>query len=374
MIGGKQNTMAARSDAPVERIDAQAYQIPTDQPESDGTLQWDSTTLVAVHAHAGGKVGFGYSYTHQAAATLIQDKLAGVVEDHDAMDVAGALRAMLHAIRNLGRPGLVASAIAAVDTALWDLKARLLDLPLYKLLSAVREEIPVYGSGGFTSYSDDQLREQLTGWVEQGIPRVKMKVGREPERDLHRVRITREAIGDGAEIFVDANGALDRKQALYFAEAFAEYGVTWFEEPVSSDDLEGLRLLRDRAPAAVEITAGEYGYDAVYFRRMLDAEAVDVLQADITRCLGVSGILDAGALCAARSMPLSGHAAPWLHTHPLCSVQAARHVEYFYDHVRIGHLLFDGLPEIRDGALRPDPSRPGHGLELKRADAEAYLV
>lgn len=366
--------MRAENDTRVERIEARAYRIPTDRPESDGTLQWDSTTLVAVHAHAGGKAGFGYSYTHHAAVPLIEDRLAGAVQGHDAMDVPGALHAMLHGIRNIGRPGVVASAVAAVDTALWDLKGKLLELPLFRLLGAVRDEIPVYGSGGFTSYSDRELREQLAGWVEEGIPRVKMKVGREPGRDLHRVRIVREAIGDGPEIFVDANGALDRKRALYFAEAFAEYGVTWFEEPVSSDDLEGLRLLRDRGPAGMEITAGEYGYDGFYFRRMLDAGAVDVLQADVTRCLGVSGILEAGALCGARSVPLSGHAAPWLHTHPLCAVKAARHGEYFHDHVRIGHLVLDGLPELVNGSLRPDASRPGHGIELKRADAERYAV
>ncbi len=365
---------AEQDESRIERLEVAAYKIPTDEPESDGTLKWSSTTLVAVHAHAGGKAGFGYSYTHQSAAQLIRDRLAEIVEERDALDVPGAWHAMLHAIRNIGRPGLVASAIAAVDTALWDLKARLLDLPLYRLLGAVRQEIPIYGSGGFTSYTEERLREQLGGWIEQGIPRVKMKIGREPDRDLHRVRIAREAIGEGAELFVDANGAYDRKRALYFAEAFANYAVSWFEEPVSSDDLEGLRLLRDRAPAGMEITAGEYGYDAFYFRRMLDAGAVDVLQADITRCLGVSGILEAGVLCAARSMPLSGHAAPWLHTHPLCAVQPARHVEYFHDHVRIGQLLFDGLPELANGVLRPDASRPGHGLELKRADAERFRV
>lgn len=363
-----------RGDDPIERIEVASYRIPTDHPESDGTFQWDSTTLVAVHAHAGDKVGFGYSYTHHAAATLIHDRLAGVVQGCAALDVPRALHAMLHAVRNIGRPGVVASAIAAVDTALWDLKARLLNLPLYRLLGAVRDSIPIYGSGGFTSYSDDQLREQMAGWVAQGIAGVKMKVGREPERDLDRVRIVREAIGEEPEIFVDANGALDRKRALYFAEACAAHGVTWFEEPVSSDDLEGLRLLRDRAPAGMEITAGEYGYDGFYFRRMLDAGAVDVLQADVTRCLGVSGILEAAALCAARSVPLSAHAAPWLHAHPFCAIQPARHVEYFHDHVRIGQLLFDGLPELVNGSLQPDPTRPGHGLELRRADAERYAI
>jgi L-alanine-DL-glutamate epimerase-like enolase superfamily enzyme len=155
---------------------------------------------------------------------------------------------------------------------------------------------------------------------------------------------------------------------------FTEYGVSWFEEPVSSDDLEGLRLLRDRAPAGMNITAGEYGYDLFYFRRMLDAGAVDVLQADATRCAGITGFLRVGALCQARPLPLSAHCGPSLHAHPCCAVAPVRHVEYFHDHARIEHLLFDGALTPVKGVLQPDLSRPGLGLEFKRADAERYAV
>jgi L-alanine-DL-glutamate epimerase-like enolase superfamily enzyme len=276
------------------------------------------------------------------------------------MSVPGCWEAMRHAVRNLGRPGIASSAIAAVDVALWDLKARLLGLPLVTLLGAVRDAIPVYGSGGFTSYSIDRLQKQLGDWVAEGIPRVKMKIGTHPEDDLERARAAREAIGPDAELFVDANGAYSRKQALAFAEAFADLGATWFEEPVSSDDLEGLRLLRDRAP--------------FYFRRMLDAGAVDVLQADATRCGGITEFLRVGALAAARPLRLSAHTAPSIHAHPCCALTGAIHVEYFHDHARIERELFDGALEPTGGTLRPDLSRPGLGLELKRSDAERWAV
>lgn len=220
----------------------------------------------------------------------------------------------------------------------------------------------------------DELRAQLGGWVERGISRVKMKVGRDPAADPERVRAARDAIGPDAELFVDANGAFDRKRALAFAERVAGLGVSWFEEPVSSDDLRGLRLLRDRAPAGMEITAGEYGYDLFYFRRMLDAGAVDVLQADATRCAGITGFLKAAVLCEARSVPLSAHTAPSLHAHPCCAAGPARHLEFFYDHVCIERMLFDGALEPRDGSLRPDRSRPGMGIELKRADAARFAL
>ncbi len=301
--------MAAGAAVPVTKIEVGAYKIPTDSPEADGTYAWDHTTMVTVHAHAGGKVGFGYTYAAAAAGRLIEGSLAPVVQGSDALAVPAAWSAMVHAVRNVGRPGVASMAISAVDSALWDLKAKLLNLPLVTLLGAARDAVPVYGSGGFTSYTNGRLRDQLAGWAAQGIPRVKMKIGSHPAEDLDRVRAARSAIGDKTELFVDANGAYTRKEALAFADLFAELGVTWFEEPVSADDLEGLRLIRDRAPAGMDVAAGEYGFDLFYFRRMLDAGAVDVLQADATRCGGVTGFLQVAPLCQARNLLLSAHCA-----------------------------------------------------------------
>lgn len=281
---------------------------------------------------------------------------------------------MVHAIRNLGRPGICSMAISAVDVALWDLKARLLDVSLVTLLGAARDAVPVYGSGGFTSYSIAQLQAQLGGWVEQGIPRVKMKIGTHPADDLGRVRAAREAIGPDAALYVDANGAYSRKQALAQAEAFREYGVVWFEEPVSADDLAGLHLIRDRGPVGMDVAAGEYGYDLWYFRRMIEAEAVDVLQADGSRCAGITGFLRASALAESRGMDLSAHCAPSLHVPPCCAIARLSPIEYFHDHARIEHMLFDGALTPVNGALRPDRSRPGLGLELKQADAARFAV
>ncbi len=361
-------------DATIESLDVSVYKIPTDAPESDGTYAWDATTMVLVELRGGGKTGLGYTYADAATGSLVRDKLSEVVVGRDAFDIPAGSLAMVHAIRNLGGPGISSMAIAAVDNAWWDLKARLLDLPLCKLLGQVRDGVPVYGSGGFTSCSLEKLGGQLRDWAEAGIPRVKMKVGREPREDVSRVLAAREAIGPGVELFVDANGAYDRKQAIAMSEAFAELAVTWFEEPVSSDDLAGLRLLRARAPAVMEIAAGEYGYDAFYFRRMLAAEAVDVLQADATRCRGISGFLQAGALADAFATPFSAHTAPALHTHPCCAVSRLRNLEYFHDHTRIEQMFFDGVLTPREGILYPDLSRPGMGLELKRADAEQYRI
>ncbi|TMK83227.1 MAG: mandelate racemase [Actinobacteria bacterium] len=360
------------TDTPISGVDVSTFTIPTETPESDGTLAWDSTTIIVVEVQAGGVRGFGYTYGHAASAVIADTVLADVVRGRDVMDIAGMHEAMRRALRNIGRLGIGMMAVSALDIALWDCKARVLEQPLATLLGKVRDEIECYGSGGFTSYTQDQLEAQLQNWVEDGMRAVKMKVGRRPPEDVDRVHAARHAIGDVPLLFVDANGAYVRKQALDKAFEFADFGATWFEEPVSSDDLEGLRLLRDRSPAQMEITAGEYGYEPAYFPPMF--ESVDVVQPDGTRCGGVSGLLAVGAMCDARGVPLSPHTAPTLHAHVACALPSARHVEYFLDHARIERMLFGGALEPDHGHLRPDLSRPGLGIELKRADAERFAA
>ena len=364
-------------DTPIESVDATVYTIPTDAPEADGTLTWDSTTMVLVQARAGDRVGTGWTYGPAACATMVHDKLASVVTGRDAMDVGGAFGAMVKAVRNAGRPGAVGYAISAVDVALWDLKARLLDLPLHRLLGAVREQVPVYGSGGFTAYDKRQLCEQLTHWaLEQRIPRVKIKIGEswgaDPARDLERMHQARTIIGEDVELFVDANGGYARKQAIRVMRAAADLDVRWYEEPVSSDDLDGLREIRD--VVWPDVTAGEYGYDLYYFRRMCAAGAVDCLQADVSRCGGITEWLRVAAVAASYGLDISGHCGPHLHAHVAAATPNLRHLEWFHDHVRIESMFFDGTLDPAGGVIRPDPDAPGHGLTLRRADAEAYRV
>ena len=361
--------------AAIEHVDVSAYTVPTDEPESDGTAAWDSTTIVVVQLRAGGETGLGYTYAPAAAGALIKEKLADEIRGGDALAVGELWERMAVALRNAGRPGMGFCALSAVDLALWDVKARLLGLPLVDLLGRARGSAPIYGSGGFTSYSLQRLREQLGGWIAAGIPRVKMKVSREPARDAERLDAAREAIGEGAELYVDSNGALSRKQALAWAERFArEWGVTWYEEPVSSADFEGLRLLRDHGPGGLDIAAGEYAYVPADFRNLVENGCVDCLQADATRCGGITGFLRAGALAAAFGLDLSAHCAPSVSVAACCAVPRFRHLEYFHDHVRLEPLLFDGVLEPRAGELYPDNSRPGNGLELKRADAARYAA
>ena len=363
-----------RSGDTVEAVSCEVYVVPTDQPEADGTLSWSSTTMVVVHARGGGCKGLGWTYAGPGTKEVVDGVLADVVAGCDVLGVPGVNEAMRRACRNLGRPGLASEAISAVDIALWDLKANVLGLPLSDLFGRAVDEVPVYGSGGFTTYSDAATVRQVEGWVgDQGIPRVKIKIGeswgREVRRDLERVELVRRVVGDHVELMVDANGAYQPKQAVRVGRQLSERGVTWYEEPVSSDDLPGLRAVRRACD--IDVAAGEYGYSPDYFATMVTAGAVDCVQADATRCGGYTAWLKAAAVAESHHLQISAHCAPNLHARVATSAVNLRHIEYFHDHARLEELLFEGTLSPEGGTMRPDAG-PGHGLELRVSDAVQF--
>lgn len=356
------------------RLAVSAYTIPTDAPEADGTLEWTSTTLVLVAASVEDHTGIGWTYGPAAIARTITELLAPAIGEA-VPDPPAAHERMCRAVRNAGRPGMCSMAISAVDCALWDLMARRLGLPLHRLLGAVHEEVPVYGSGGFTTYDAARTREQLGHWTaEQRIPRVKIKIGEargtREDRDLERLRLARDVIGPDVELYADANGAYGVKQAIRVASAAQAAGIRWLEEPVSSDDLPGLATVRDAV--ACEVAAGEYGYDLPYFTRLLPV--VDCPQADVTRVGGITEFLRVAGLARAHGRDLSAHCAPHLHAALMAAVPNARHIEWFHDHVRIESMLFEGTLDPAGGTVRPRDDLPGLGLEFRRRDAEPYRV
>jgi L-alanine-DL-glutamate epimerase-like enolase superfamily enzyme len=358
----------------IRGLKVSVYTIPTDAPEADGTIEWNSTTMVLVKIEAGGKKGIGYTYAHAATAEVIAVTLKALVIGKDAMNIPAINHSMIRAIRNNGSCGIAMMAVSAVDNALWDLKAKLLGLPLALLLGMVKDEMLLYGSGGFTSYSGQQLEHQFKTWAGQGIRYFKMKIGTHIEKDVERVKMARDVIGKDAGLYVDANGAYTAKQAVERAHQFEQYCVSWFEEPVPSDDLKGLNFIRDHAPSGMSIAAGEYGYNLPYFQAMLQAGAVDILQGDATRCGGITGFMKAGYLCEAYQLPYSSHCAPAIHLHAALALPSFYISEYFYDHARIEEMFFDGNPKPINGVLKPDLSRPGIGLDVKEANMKEYKV
>jgi L-alanine-DL-glutamate epimerase-like enolase superfamily enzyme len=364
------------TEVAIDSVAATAYEIPTaTEHESDGTLVWDSTTIVVVEVSADGRTGLGYTYCDATAAQVVRSKLASILERADPMAPQQVWAQMQQETRQLGHAGIAAMAVSAVDVALWDLKARLLGVCLADVLPRYRDSVPVYGSGGFCNYSAEELREQVRGWIADGFSSVKIKVGRDAEADPDRVRLVREVAGPEVEVMVDANGANTPQDAVRWAQIYRDLAdVTYFEEPVSSDDLAGLAYVRHRVPAGLAVAAGEYGWNLPYFQRMLDAQGVHILQADVTRCGGITNLLRVDGLCQARCLPFSAHCAPAISAHACCAMETVMHIEYFFDHYRIEGMLFDGTLEPDQGLLTPDRSRLGLGLELKRGAAERYQV
>ncbi|NYJ06742.1 enolase C-terminal domain-like protein [Petropleomorpha daqingensis] len=353
--------------APVTAVRTGVHRFRTPTPETDGTLCWGATTAVTVEVDAGGSTGLGWTYSSPAAAAVVTDVLSGVLCGHDAFDIPGAAEAMHRAGRNLGTRGLFAQAQSAADIALWDLKARLLDVPLADLFGRTRHRVPVYGSGGFTNLDRTQLAEQVAGWVAAGCTAMKIKIGESwganPGRDLARVRRLRELAGDGVELMVDANGGYSPGQARRIGAALDELGVVWFEEPVSSDDVDDLGALRGELRC--DVAAGEYVADAREAARL--APAVDCLQLDVTRCGGYTGWLRCTAIAVAAGRQVSGHCAPSLHVPVAAALPELRHVEWFADHARLEPLLVDGAPPVIDGELLV-PDAPGHGMTLRNPE------
>jgi L-alanine-DL-glutamate epimerase-like enolase superfamily enzyme len=367
----------ASTTAPIEEVRSAAYRIPTPEPEADGTLSWSATTMVVVQVRCGEVDGLGWTYADAACVDLIHGILADAVRGHEVLDVPARWHTMQRAIRNLGRPGVVSCALSAMDTALWDAAARIHGLPVSRLLGRVHDDVALYASGGFTTESEARLSEWLEKWVHsRGVPRVKIKIGESwgtaLSRDLARIERTRQAVGAETEVYVDANGGYSVGQAVRIGARLADHDVTWFEEPVSSDDLDGLRTVRHAVTA--DVTAGEYGYDLAYFAHMIDSEAVDCVQVDVTRCGGYTEWARIAALATAHNLAVSAHCAPNLSVHAAMTTPNFRHIEWFADHDRIESAFFDGALEPSGGRVGADLSAPGHGMTFNHEAAQRHRI
>jgi L-alanine-DL-glutamate epimerase-like enolase superfamily enzyme len=374
--GSARRDSTSGSGPRIHDVTAQAYRYPTLRPEADGTLSWDATTLVVVRLalDAGDIEGLGWTYADVSCVPVINNVLAGAIRDRPILDMPAAWHAMQRQIRNLGRPGIVSTALSAVDIAIWDAAARWLGLPLSRLLGRCHEKVAVYGSGGFTSETEQQLTDELIMWSQQrSMPRVKIKIGESwgqaVDRDKSRIQLARQVIGDRTTLYVDANGGYTVGQAKRMARYLDDQGVEWFEEPVSSDDLAGLEMIRSSCRA--DVAAGEYGYDLAYFGRMLPV--VDCIQVDVTRCGGYTEWMRIAAAAAAHGRDVSAHCAPNLSVHCAAATPNFRHIEWFFDHDRLESELFDGTVDPSDGYAEPRLTA-GHGLSLRTEAAQEYAV
>lgn len=312
-------------------------------------------------------VGLAVGYGPPGAKAVVDEALAPVLVGQDPSVVGELWAEMMWVVRDFGRGGVALQALSAVDVALWDLKGRAEGQPVFRLLGELRPDVVVYGSGGFTSFSPEELVAEMRAFVDTGFGAVKMKVGKSfgtcEEEDVSRVQAVREAIGSETELYVDANGAYGVEQAIRMAERFAAHDVRLFEEPVPADDTGGLAAVRAASP--IPIATGEQEYEAAGLRRLAEVGAAEVLQPDILRIGGVTGWRRAAVVAADNGLQLMSHAAQLVSLQVGCATAGFAAAEYMAIQVEMDRLWYRDVPVPVGGRWTPLPDRPGMGLDLR---------
>lgn len=315
-----------------------------------------------------GLEGFGVTYHEvggEATKSLIINNIAPKLIGRDPLETEVIWQEMFHYLRGIGRKGLMFCALSAVDIALWDLKGKIFEIPLYRLLGGNKTKIPVYGSGGWTSYSDEHLVEEMKGIVAQGYQIIKFKVGVNggdtPLKDVERVRKVREAVGPDIKILLDANNCWDAATAVQFANRVREYNISLLEEPVFADDIRG--LAKFKRGTDIPLATGEHEYTKFGARDLVLNEAADIIQCDGTRAGGYTEMLKIAAITQAWNLKFAPHAMENIHIHLISAVPNALYLERL--------LLFEELtssvyinPPMPENGFMEIPDLPGLGLEL----------
>ena len=333
--------------------------IPPPKPGATGR----STVFIHVHTDEGTQ-GFSYLNAPGAIRSLIEDNLKDILIGRTPFETEAIWTEMFWRVRGYGRKGLAFQAISGLDIALWDLKGKALDKPLYKVLGAAHESVPAYGSGGWTNYSTEELVAEQSGYVEMGFLRIKMKVGKDfgqnESADMARLGAVRRAVGDDVEIYVDANNGYYAKQAIRMSHQFEEFGVAWFEEPVLADDIEGLAAV-SRA-TDIPVATGEHEYTKYGFKDLIARGGADIVQPDIGRVGGVTEWMKVGHLAHAFNLPVAPHAYSLLHLHCAMATPNLKVVEILGGEMKSWPFLFDEVPPVVEGMWKPFEDRPGLGL------------
>ena len=286
-----------------------------------------------------------------------------------------------------GQTGYASHTIAALDIALWDIKAKALGLPLWRLLGGARARVPVYATFGFGFFERDQLAAAAKLWQGRGFKRLKMTVGNhalarrdEPRplddvitEDIRRVAAVREAVGPDVQLYIDANCGLDLFHAAKLAKAIEQYDITFFEEPITQNDVRGMAELRRRT--SIPLAAGQNEGLAFRFRDLLIHQAVDVLQPNVAISGGYSQVLKIAGMAQAFNVPIdNGGAWPFHNMHLHAGVSNGGLVEYHYVAVKLLEQIFDDLPVPQDGWLTlPETSGIGFAPNAERVKELAKL-
>ncbi|GAB6987271.1 mandelate racemase/muconate lactonizing enzyme family protein [Nocardioides pyridinolyticus] len=357
----------------IQSLQTDYFLVPLETVLSDsthGTIPHFELVTVRV-VDSDGAEGMGYTYAVNSGArafhVLIEDYLAPVVVGQDPDRIEKIWQDMWWAVHYSGRGGHATSAISAVDIALWDLRARKANQPLWRLFGGYDPQVPVYAGGIDLDFTVPELLEQADRFQEQGYRAIKMKAGRPSlSEDVERVRSMREHLGDDFPLMVDANMKWSADQAIRAARALEEFNLLWIEEPTIPDDVAGhVRVVREgRTPVAT----GENMHTLYEFHTLMSAGGLTYPEPDVTNCGGMTTFRKIGALAEAHNLPLTSHGAHDLTVHLLA---AAPNRTYMESHgFSLDRYLAHPM-EIVDGYTTA-PERPGHGIELDWDALEAH--
>jgi L-alanine-DL-glutamate epimerase-like enolase superfamily enzyme len=347
----------------IERIETTYYRLPLEAVGDAGHGVLTSEELITVKLHAEGLVGHGYSYTigrgGRAVQALIDHDIAPLLVGQDATDIDGLWHLLWQRLLYVGRGGLVAFAVAAVDIALWDLRGLREQKPLYALLGAEARAIPAYGSGVDLPKSLPDLLKQSEGFMARGFPGVKVKIGRrDPREDEERVGAVRKLVGDGVDLMVDANMTWSAAEALERGRRLEQFNLYWYEEPSIPEDVAGHAMLARELQ--VPIAVGESLHSPHEFKRYADEQAAAVLQIDPVTNGGITASLRALQIADAAGLKTSSHYTDELSAHLLC---ASRGAVYLEKHAFALDPYLQEPQRVEAGQVRPTEV-PGTGMRF----------
>jgi L-alanine-DL-glutamate epimerase-like enolase superfamily enzyme len=353
----------------IRKVDVHLVSGPVPGGLADATRKVETIGFVIVRVTTDqGLEGIGVTYHEvggEATCELINRNMAPKLIGRDPLETEAIWQELFHYLRGIGRKGLMFCALSAIDIALWDLKGKIVDLPLCKLLGGARTKVPVYASGGWTSYSDEELVDEIEGMIARGFTAVKFKVGfdggQNLRRDAERVRKVREAVGPDIKLLVDANNSFDAATAVQLANRIREYDITLFEEPVFADDIPG--LARFKRGTDIPLATGEHEYTKFGVRDLLIHEAADIVQVDGARAGGYTEMLKCAALTQAWNVKFAPHAMENVHLQLAAAVPNALFLERLLMFEDLTALVFRDAP-LPIGGFMHVPNLPGLGLEL----------
>ncbi len=355
----------------IERIETAYYRLPLEASGDAGHGLLDTEELITLKLHAEGLLGHGYTYTigrgGRAIKALIDADITPLVLGRDASDIDGIWRMLWQRLLYVGRGGLAAFAVAALDVALWDLRGLAAGKPLYAVIGAEPRAIPAYGSGVDLPKPLDGLLRQTEGFMARGFPGVKVKIGRaDPREDEERVGAVRKLIGPGVDLMVDANMVGRAQEALERGRRLEQFGLYWYEEPSIPEDVAGHAMLAREL--SVPIAVGESLHSPFEYQRYVDERALHVLQIDPITNGGITVSLKALAMADKAGLKTSSHYTDELSAHLLC---ASRGAVYLEKHAFALDPYLQEPQVVEDGAVRPTEA-PGNGMQFDEAALAPY--